>query len=248
MIKYFFVIMSKCRNHIATSSTTATTITAPDCGTSICGTGCAHTFSNNTSMMDLIYLIFSLTKIRSTIVTDCCAVIIYFITSTSNRYVFCIMSIFDMSMDMLAGYWCCSRCRSRLWCFGSFRSSGSCCLWSSRTLRLFCCSRFCRSCYRCSLCTRLCSALRFCSCLRCLSRLRSIGCLVVRCCSNLCICLCLSSSRFCSSSLLFIYGAEYYLFIICSRQFPSCFGCLGFLCWSIGIFISTSSHGNHGRD
>ena len=261
MIPLIYVIMSRCRNHIATSSTTATTITAPDCGTSIGSTGCTDTFSNNTSLMDLIYLIFSLTQIRSTIVTDCCAVIIYFITSTRNRYVFCIMPIFDMRMDMLAGYRCCRRCRSRLGSCRSFGSRGSCCLWSSRTLRLFCCSRLCRSCYRCSLCTRLCSALRFCSCLRCLSRLRSLGCLGVRCCSSLCICLCLRlcfglcicfglSSRFYRCSLLFIYGAEYYLFIIRSRifhRFASSY--YGSFCRSIGIFISTtSSHGNHGSN
>ena len=63
------IIMSKCRNYIATNFFSTTTITTFYGGTSICGTGCTYTFSNNTSMMDFIYLVFSFTKTISTIIT-----------------------------------------------------------------------------------------------------------------------------------------------------------------------------------
>ena len=201
------IIMSKCRNYITTNFRLATTITATYLCISICGTGCTDTLLMYNIGMDFIYLFRSLSQICSTIITYSGSSTPYFITSTIDRNLISIMGTLYMGVCMLAGYRCCSRCRSYLGSFGRFMSRGSCCLWSSRTLRLFCCSRLCCSCYRCSLCTRLCSALRFCSRLRCCSRLRSLGCLGVRTGSNLCICLFLSRGLY-RCSLLFIYSTN----------------------------------------
>ena len=150
MIEFIMIIMSKCRNYITTNFRLAITITTIDCRISICGTGCTHTLLMYNIGMNFIYLFWSLTQIRSTIITYSGGSTPYFITSTSDRYLISIMGTLYMGVCMLAGYRCCSRCRSCLGSFGRFRSRGSCCLWSSRTLRLFCCSGLCRSCYRCS--------------------------------------------------------------------------------------------------
>lgn len=141
MIEFIMIRMSKCRNHIATNFRLATTITTIDCRISICGTGCTDTLLMYNIGMDFIYLFWSRSQICATIITYSGSSTPYFITSTSDRNLIGIMGTLYMGVCMLAGYRCCSRCRSCLGCFGSLGSRGSCCLWSSRTLRLFCCSR-----------------------------------------------------------------------------------------------------------